>query len=84
VRSRVLFQDVPCRFCFKSTCPAGHQACLAGVAPQRVADAALDLLGLRHRTDDADPVREADGAVQRAAAPAAPPDLPAQAAVDAG
>jgi lipopolysaccharide heptosyltransferase II len=48
VRSRVLFQDVPCRFCFKSTCPAGHQACLAGVAPQRVVDAALDLLGLRH------------------------------------
>jgi hypothetical protein len=43
------------------------------VAPQRVADAALDLLGLRHRTDDADPVQEA-----------APPDLPAQAAVDAG
>jgi len=44
VRSRVLFQDVPCRFCFKSSCPAGHHACLAGVAPERVVEAVLDLL----------------------------------------
>jgi lipopolysaccharide heptosyltransferase II len=44
VRSRVLFQDVPCRFCFKSTCPAGHHACLAGVAPERVVEAVLELL----------------------------------------
>ena len=35
VRSRVLFHDVPCRFCYKSTCPEGHQACLAGVEPQQ-------------------------------------------------
>jgi lipopolysaccharide heptosyltransferase II len=45
VRSRVLFHDVPCRFCYKSTCPEGHQACLAGVAPERVAAAVRDLLG---------------------------------------
>jgi len=44
VRSRVLFHDVPCRFCFKSTCPQGHHDCLAGVAPARVAAAVLDLL----------------------------------------
>jgi ADP-heptose:LPS heptosyltransferase len=44
VRSRVLFQDVPCRFCFKSTCPAGHHACLAGVEPERVVEAVLELL----------------------------------------
>lgn len=43
-RSRVLFHDVACRFCFKSTCPAGHHACLAGVAPERVVEAVLDLL----------------------------------------
>ncbi len=43
-RSRVLFHDVPCRFCFKSTCPQGHHDCLAGVAPRRVAEAVLDLL----------------------------------------
>jgi ADP-heptose:LPS heptosyltransferase len=45
VRNRVLFHDVPCRFCYKSTCPHGHQACLTGVAPQRVAAAVLELLG---------------------------------------
>jgi ADP-heptose:LPS heptosyltransferase len=44
VRSRVLFQDVPCRFCFNSTCAAGHHACLAGVAPERVVEAVLELL----------------------------------------
>jgi lipopolysaccharide heptosyltransferase II len=44
VRSRVLFQDVPCRFCFKSACPAGHHECLAGVAPERVVEAVLELL----------------------------------------
>ncbi|SDF72817.1 lipopolysaccharide heptosyltransferase II [Massilia sp. PDC64] len=44
VKSRVLFHDVPCRFCYKSTCPERHQACLAGVEPQRVVDAVRDLL----------------------------------------
>jgi lipopolysaccharide heptosyltransferase II len=44
VRNRVLFQDVACRFCFKSTCPAGHHACLAGVAPERVLEAVASLL----------------------------------------
>ncbi len=47
VRSRVLFQDVPCRFCFRSACPAGHHACLAGVEPERVVEAALELLAPR-------------------------------------
>ena len=45
VRNRVLFHDVPCRFCYKSTCPQGHQACLTGVAPERVAAAVHELLG---------------------------------------
>lgn len=49
VPNRVLFEDVPCRFCFKSTCPAGHHACLAGVAPQRVADAVAALLPQKRR-----------------------------------
>jgi lipopolysaccharide heptosyltransferase II len=44
VRSRVLFHDVPCRFCYKSTCPEGHQACLAGIEPRRVVDAVRALL----------------------------------------
>jgi lipopolysaccharide heptosyltransferase II len=45
VRSRVLFHDVPCRFCYKSTCPEGHQACLDGVAPERVVESVRELLG---------------------------------------
>lgn len=45
VRSRVLFHDVPCRFCYKSTCPEGHQACLDGVAPERVVASVRELLG---------------------------------------
>ncbi len=44
VPSRVLFQDVPCRNCYKSVCPEGHHACLSGVAPVMVADAAIELL----------------------------------------
>jgi ADP-heptose:LPS heptosyltransferase len=53
VRSRVLFHDVPCRFCAGRTCAQGHHDCLAGVAPQRVVDAALELLN--------EPARAADG-----------------------
>lgn len=53
VRSRVLFHDVPCRFCAGRTCAQGHHECLAGVAPQRVVDAVLALLG--------GPVHAADG-----------------------
>jgi ADP-heptose:LPS heptosyltransferase len=44
VRSRVLFHDVPCRFCYRGTCGQGHHACLDGVAPGRVADAVRELL----------------------------------------
>ena len=40
---RVLNRDVPCRNCLKSVCPEGHHACLLGVLPAEVADAALDL-----------------------------------------
>lgn len=45
VLSRVLNRDVPCRYCLKSVCPQGHHHCLRGVAPQEVADAALELMG---------------------------------------
>ncbi len=44
VAARVLFEDVPCRYCYKSICPQGHHRCLAGVTPERVARAALELL----------------------------------------
>ncbi|MCK9512320.1 MAG: glycosyltransferase family 9 protein [Pigmentiphaga sp.] len=45
---RVLNREVPCRFCYASVCAQGHQACLAGVAPIEVVNAARELLALRH------------------------------------
>jgi lipopolysaccharide heptosyltransferase II len=44
VASRVLFHDVPCRFCYKSICPQGHNDCLTKVAPTQVASAVQSLL----------------------------------------
>ena len=44
VPSRVITYDVPCKGCRKSICPFGHNACLAGVPPDEVVAAALDLL----------------------------------------
>ncbi len=46
VPARVLNHDVPCRNCLKSVCPHGHHDCLRRVAPERVADAAIELLGI--------------------------------------
>jgi lipopolysaccharide heptosyltransferase II len=44
VPSRVLFHDVPCRFCLTSVCPQGHHDCLRRVPPTSVVAAALELL----------------------------------------
>ncbi|MES2319485.1 MAG: glycosyltransferase family 9 protein [Pseudomonadota bacterium] len=44
VDSRLLFHDVPCRFCYKSSCPQGHHDCLAKVAPQQVVEAVRSLM----------------------------------------
>jgi lipopolysaccharide heptosyltransferase II len=44
VPCRVLFHDVPCRYCYKSVCPSGHHECLRNVAPETVAEAACQLL----------------------------------------
>lgn len=41
---RLLYHDVPCRNCYRSVCPQGHHACLAKVRPERVAEAAHELL----------------------------------------
>jgi lipopolysaccharide heptosyltransferase II len=40
---RVLFRDVDCRWCYRSVCPQQHHACLLGVAPGEVVQAALEL-----------------------------------------
>lgn len=40
---RVLFRDVECRWCYRSVCPQQHHACLLGVEPDEVVQAALAL-----------------------------------------
>jgi len=45
VPHRVLFHDVPCKFCYKSICPEGHHNCLRLVTPQEVVRAVLELYG---------------------------------------
>lgn len=49
VPSRVLSHDVPCAPCYRSVCPEGHHLCLEGVAPERVVEAALELMRARRR-----------------------------------
>jgi len=44
VPCRVLYQDVPCRFCYKSQCPEGHHRCLRDLSPETVVAAVFDLL----------------------------------------
>ena len=50
VAQRVLFHDVPCRFCYRSVCPQGHHACLRNVDPAAVAAAASALLARHEAT----------------------------------
>jgi lipopolysaccharide heptosyltransferase II len=65
VPARVLYRDVPCRNCLKSTCPQAHHSCLMGVRPPRVAEAARELLRC------ADELRADPELQRRAAAPVA-------------
>jgi lipopolysaccharide heptosyltransferase II len=44
VASRLLYQDVPCKYCYKSFCPEGHHHCLSLVAPEAVVQAACELM----------------------------------------
>lgn len=44
---RVLYHDVPCRWCYRSVCPEGHHTCLLGVSVDEVVDAALSLIDAR-------------------------------------
>src|SRR5262249_20804845 len=36
VPCRVLSHDVPCKYCYKSVCPEGHQHCLSRIRPEEV------------------------------------------------
>ncbi len=68
--SKVLFHDVPCKFCYKSTCPLVHNNCLRLVAPDRIVEAALPFL---HAARGTEIDRREDGSptLGEAAAPAA-------------
>lgn len=44
VPHRLLFQDVPCKYCYKSICPEGHHHCLQQLSPQSVVTAVMELL----------------------------------------
>lgn len=56
VAHRLLFHDVSCRNCLRSSCPQGHHACLDSLAPRTVLEAAAELLAAPPqrpaRTDD--------------------------------
>jgi lipopolysaccharide heptosyltransferase II len=43
VPNRVLFHDVPCKYCYRSICPEGHHHCLRLVTPEAVVAAAVEL-----------------------------------------
>jgi ADP-heptose:LPS heptosyltransferase len=53
VPNRVLFHDVPCKFCYRSECPQGHHLCLLGVTPEVVIHAARDLYPEAQRLEPA-------------------------------
>ncbi len=44
VPHRVLYHDVPCRYCYRSICPEGHHNCLRLVEPEEVVRAVLEML----------------------------------------
>lgn len=44
VPNKVLYQDVPCKYCYRSVCPLGHHNCLRLVTPGQVVEAARALL----------------------------------------
>ncbi|MDX2096797.1 MAG: lipopolysaccharide heptosyltransferase II [Leptolyngbyaceae cyanobacterium bins.59] len=45
VPHRVLSHDVPCKFCYKSICPEGHNHCLTLITVEEVVRAALEVWG---------------------------------------
>ncbi|RPI20823.1 MAG: glycosyltransferase family 9 protein, partial [Chloroflexota bacterium] len=43
VPARVLSHEVPCKYCYKSICPEGHQHCLSLIEPDRVVSTIREL-----------------------------------------
>lgn len=44
VPSRVIFEPMPCGFCYRSECPRGDNACINRVSPESIVTVAKDLL----------------------------------------
>lgn len=57
VPHRLLYHDVPCRYCYRSVCPQGHHDCLRKVAPESIVTAAHELLLQRHTRHAAERVQ---------------------------
>lgn len=55
VPHRVLYHDVPCKYCFKSVCREEHHDCLRRVTPEEVVAAVLEML-VSGRESDPQPV----------------------------
>jgi lipopolysaccharide heptosyltransferase II len=60
VSSRVLFHDVPCKYCYKSVCPERHHDCLRRVAPEAVAAARELLMSQFRRKPAGEPCEPAE------------------------
>jgi lipopolysaccharide heptosyltransferase II len=52
VPHRVLFHDVPCKYCYKSICPEGHHHCLRLVTPESIVGAVCELLTAKKRAGE--------------------------------
>lgn len=52
VPHRVLYHDVPCKYCYRSICPEGHHRCLRKIEPESVVEAALSLLNMSEAIDN--------------------------------
>ncbi|KAF3885356.1 MULTISPECIES: lipopolysaccharide heptosyltransferase II [Nostocales] len=64
VPNRVLFHDVPCKNCYKSICPEGHQNCLSLVTPESVVSAARELLS--ETWESATGIEKTDSLIEKA------------------
>jgi lipopolysaccharide heptosyltransferase II len=64
VPHRLLFHDVPCKYCYKSVCPEKHHDCLRLVSAEQVVRACRELMA---EIGDARPVEVAAGELPKAA-----------------
>ena len=51
VASRVLSEDVECRWCYSSRCPQDHHACLDSIAPETIVGAVIELKAAQEIAD---------------------------------